>query len=126
LRGDRAPQLAEDQRFGRTQRLAARPDLLREIESHLRTATRAEWLGRFEQHGIPAGPIQDIAEAFASPLATERHMRIEIEHPAAGPISQVGAPWKLDGQSSPIRRPPPVLGEHTTEVMREWLGDRRD
>jgi crotonobetainyl-CoA:carnitine CoA-transferase CaiB-like acyl-CoA transferase len=119
-----APELGADPRFATNpQRQAARAELVREIETHLRTATRAEWLARFEKHGIPAGPIQDIAEAFASPLATERDMRIEIEHPVAGPISQVGAPWKLDGQSSIIRRPPPVLGAHTTEVMREWLGD---
>jgi formyl-CoA transferase len=119
-----APELGADPRFATNpQRQGAREELVREIETHLRTATRAEWLSRFEMHGIPAGPIQDIAQAFASPLATERGMRIEIDHPVAGPISQVGAPWKLDGQSSVIRRPPPVLGEHTTEVMREWLGD---
>ena len=119
-----APELGSDPRYATNpQRQASRMDLALEIEARLRTATRAEWLARFEQHGIPAGPIQDMAEAFASPLATERDMRIEIEHPVAGPISQVGAPWKLDGQSSVIRRPPPVLGAHTTEVMREWLGD---
>lgn len=119
-----ARELGTDPRFATNpQRQAARAELTREIETHLRTATREEWLARFERHGIPAGPIQDIAEAFASPLATEREMRVEIEHPIAGAISQTGAPWKLDGQSSVIRRPPPVLGAHTTEVMREWLGD---
>jgi crotonobetainyl-CoA:carnitine CoA-transferase CaiB-like acyl-CoA transferase len=122
-----APELGSDPRYATNpQRQASRAELAREIEARLGTATRAEWLARFEEHGIPAGPIQDIAEAFASPLATERDMRIEIEHPVAGPISQVGAPWKLDGQSSVIRRPPPVLGAHTTEVMREWLGDDAD
>ena len=78
-------------------------------------------MARFEQFGIPAGPILDIAEAFASPLATERQMRVNIEHPKAGPINQVGAPWKIDGQSSPIRKPPPLLGQHTAEVLRELL-----
>ena len=86
-----------------------------------REGTRSEWLERFEHFGIPAGPILDIEEAFASPLATEREMRLKIEHPKAGEINQVGAPWKIDGQSSPIRKPPPLLGQHTSEVLRELL-----
>jgi crotonobetainyl-CoA:carnitine CoA-transferase CaiB-like acyl-CoA transferase len=118
-----APELGTDLRFATNPlRQAARAELAPAIETHLRTGTRAEWLARFEAYGIPAGPIQSLAEAFASPLATTREMRVEIEHPVAGRISQVGAPWKLDGRSSPIRRPPPVLGEHTAEVVREWLG----
>jgi formyl-CoA transferase len=79
-------------------------------------------LARLEERGIPAGPILDIKEAFASPLATARGMRVEVEHPRAGPISQVGAPWKLDGDSSPIRLAPPALGQHTAEVLEDWLG----
>ena len=91
------------------------------IDAHLRESTRSDWLARFEQFGIPAGPILDIEEAFDSPLATQREMRQKIEHPKAGEISQVGAPWKIDGQFSPIRRPPPLLGQHTAEVLRELL-----
>jgi len=49
-------------------------------------------------------------------------MRVEITHPVAGRISQVGAPWKMDGRSSPIRLAPPGLGQHTAEVLREVLG----
>ena len=117
-----APELVDDPRFATNAlRQAARPDLVRVIEDHLRQATREEWLARFEQFGIPAGPILDLEEAFASPLATSRQMRLEIEHPKAGRISQVGAPWKVDGSSSPIRRPPPMLGEQTDEVLREWI-----
>jgi formyl-CoA transferase len=117
-----ATELAADPRFATNAlRQAARSQLVGAIEAHLREGTRSEWLARFEQFGIPAGPILDIAEAFASPLATEREMRVKIEHPKAGPISQVGAPWKIDGQSSPIRRPPPLLGQHTAEVLRELL-----
>jgi crotonobetainyl-CoA:carnitine CoA-transferase CaiB-like acyl-CoA transferase len=118
----RAPELAADPRFATNAlRQAARSALVGAIEAHLREGTRSEWLARFEKFGIPAGPILDIAEAFASPLATEREMRVKIEHPKAGPINQVGAPWKIDGQSSPIRKPPPLLGQHTAEVLRELL-----
>jgi crotonobetainyl-CoA:carnitine CoA-transferase CaiB-like acyl-CoA transferase len=113
-----APELANDPRFATNAgRQAARRALVEGIEAHLKHGTRDEWLRRLRRHGIPAGPILDIAEAFASPLATERDMRIEIEHPGAGRISQVGAPWRIDGQASPIRLPPPALGQHTAEVL---------
>jgi formyl-CoA transferase len=118
----RAPELAEDPRFASNAlRQASRPELASAIEGHLREHTRAYWLERFEGFGIPAGPILGIDEAFASPLATERDMTVEIEHPMSGRITQVGAPWKIDGASSPIRIPPPLLGQHTAEVLREWL-----
>lgn len=122
-----ANELAEDPRFATNAgRQGARDELTREIEAHLRQRTRDEWLARLREHDIPAGPILDMAEAFESPLATEREMRVEVEHPTAGRINQVGAPWKLDGLSSPIRRPPPVLGQHTEEVLRDWLVDSHD
>jgi crotonobetainyl-CoA:carnitine CoA-transferase CaiB-like acyl-CoA transferase len=118
-----AQELAEDPRFATNAlRQEARPALVRAIEGHLREDTRAQWLKRFEQFGIPAGPILGMDEAFASPLAIERQMRVEVEHPKSGRISQVGAPWKIDGASSPIRMAPPLLGQHTAEVLRDWLG----
>jgi crotonobetainyl-CoA:carnitine CoA-transferase CaiB-like acyl-CoA transferase len=118
----RAPELADDPKFKTNAlRQGGRSELVRKIEGHLRQGTREEWLTRFEQFGIPAGPILDMKEAFASPLATERQMRVEVEHPKAGWISQVGAPWKVDGESSPIRMPPPLLGQHTAEVLHEVL-----
>jgi len=118
----RAPDLAVDPRFTtNAQRQAARPALVQAIEAHLKEHTREHWLARFEQFSIPAGPILDIEEAFASPLATSRDMRMQIEHPRAGRINQVGAPWKMDDESSPIRLPPPLLGQHTEEVLNEWL-----
>ncbi len=118
-----APELADDPRFASNAlRQGAKLELARAIEGHLSQDTRARWLERFEEFGIPAGPILGIDEAFASPLATERNMTVEIEHPKSGLITQVGAPWKIDGASSPIRIPPPLLGQHTAEVLREWLG----
>src|ERR1700693_104565 len=118
-----APELALDPRFStNAQRQAARAELTQEIERRLDSDSRAQWLERLEQHGIPAGPIMDLREALSRSLATDREMRVEIDHPEVGPISQVGAPWKLDGRSSPIRLAPPTLGQHTAEVLRDVLG----
>src|SRR6202163_4637427 len=119
----RAPEIAEAPSFeSNALRQSAKLEPARAIEGHLRDDTRAAWLERFEQFGIPAGPILAMDEAFASPLATARQMKVEIQHPKSGLITQVGAPWKIDGASSPIRIPPPLLGEHTVEVLHEWLG----
>ena len=118
-----APGLASDPRFAtNAQRQAARTELTQEIERRLERDSRVEWLNRLERHGIPAGPIMDLKEAFSSPLATEREMRVNVNHPVVGQISQVGAPWKMDGHASPIRLAPPSLGQHTAEVLRDVLG----
>jgi formyl-CoA transferase len=118
-----APELASDPRFAtNAQRQSARAELITEIEQRLQRDSRAHWLDLLEQHGIPAGPIMDLDEAFSSPLATEREMRVQVIHPVAGRISQVGAPWKMDGRSSPIRLAPPTLGQHTAAVLRDVLG----
>jgi crotonobetainyl-CoA:carnitine CoA-transferase CaiB-like acyl-CoA transferase len=118
-----APHLATDPRFGtNADRQAARAALVIEIERHLTRRTTGEWLARMEAAGIPAGPILDLAMAFSDPVAVQRDMRVEVEHPAAGRVGQVGAPWKLDGLSSPIRMAPPLLGQHTEEVLGDVLG----
>lgn len=121
------PELAQEPRFATNAlRQGARDELTDIIESRLKQHTRAEWLEVLERAEIPAGPILDLGEAFDNRLAEGRGMRIEVEHPSAGRIKQVAPPWKLDGGSLPVRRPPPRLGEHTEEVLREWTGERRD
>ena len=121
------PAMARDPRFAtNAQRQSVRAELAREIEAVLTKKDRAEWLAILERAGIPAGPILDLAEAFDSPLAEERHMRAQLDHPVAGKITQVEAPWKIHGSSSAVRRPPPTLGQHTEEVLREWLAHAGD
>lgn len=118
-----APELAQDPRFiTNAARQRARAELVVEVERKLAARGSEEWLRRLEAAGVPAGPIHDLAQALFGPLAEERQMHLEVEHPLAGKVGQVGAPWKLDGASVPIRRPPPLLGQHTAEVLREVLG----
>ena len=121
------PELARDPAFAtNAMRQASRDVLTARIVERLKRRTRAEWLARLEAAGIPAGPIYDLKEAFDNEFAADRDMRREVQHPAAGTITQVGAPWRIDGASPVIRRPPPRLGEHTEEVMKEWADARPD
>ena len=114
---------AGDPRFAtNARRQADRAALTAAIEHRLKTRPSAEWLHRLEAAGIPAGPIHSIAEALDDEVVSERQMRVEVEHPRAGRITQVGVPWRLDGSASPIRMAPPLLGQHTEEVLKEVLG----
>ncbi|MFZ0216610.1 MAG: CoA transferase, partial [Candidatus Dormiibacterota bacterium] len=70
----------------------------------------------------PAGPIHDLAGAFSDPIALQRGVAATIEHPVAGRLQQVAPPWRLDGEPFTIGRRPPLLGEHTIEVLREVAG----
>ena len=118
-----SPALADDPRFGtNADRRAQRDALVAELERLLGAETTAVWRERLEAAGVPAGPIHDVAEAFADPIAQQRGARLEIDHPTAGRISQVSAPWRLDGEPFTVRRRPPLLGEHTKEVLQEVLG----
>lgn len=92
--------------------------LLREI-----TATRpaADWMAALEAVGVPCGPVNDVAEAFADPQAVARGARVTMEHPVAagGTVDLVGNPLKMNGTPVTYRRPPPMLGQHSVEVLRE-------
>jgi crotonobetainyl-CoA:carnitine CoA-transferase CaiB-like acyl-CoA transferase len=118
-----APDLAAEQVFRTNRdRQENREELTAAIEERLKVRPTAAWLPEMEKAGVPAGPIHDLEQAFADPVAVEREMRVELDHPSAGRISVTGAPFKLDRGSLPIRRPPPRLGEHTAEVLGEVAG----
>ena len=110
--------LVTDQRFATNDaRMSNAPALTTEIESALADSTVAEWVARFHDAGVPAGPIHDYAQVFADPHTAARDMVWEIEHPVEGTIRTLGCPVKMgDAQLAPMR-PPPLLGEHTNEVL---------
>jgi crotonobetainyl-CoA:carnitine CoA-transferase CaiB-like acyl-CoA transferase len=75
--------------------------------------------------GIPAGPLLSYPEAFDSPHGRHRRMRMEIDHPVEGTVPNIGFPVKFSATPPQVRRPPPLLAEHTDEVLAE-LGMKAD
>jgi crotonobetainyl-CoA:carnitine CoA-transferase CaiB-like acyl-CoA transferase len=117
------PDLIADQRFDSNPgRVRHRPELLAELGPEFGKRTTTQWLELLEVHGIPCAPVNTLKQAFAEPqLAANGVMRI-VEHPDIGSLNQLGAPYRLGGETLAIRRPPPRLGEHTAEVLAGLLG----
>jgi crotonobetainyl-CoA:carnitine CoA-transferase CaiB-like acyl-CoA transferase len=114
------PDLMEDPRFAtNTDRLANRAALEAMLEPILATRTADEWIEALLAAGVPAAPILTYDEALVSDQAKARNMVMEMEHPVEGTIRQLGFPVKLHGTPQQLRRPPPLLGQHTEEIMRE-------
>ncbi len=110
--------LAADPRFATNgDRVDHRADLRPILADRLRERSTAAWLAAFDAAGVPAGPIRDVIEAFASPEAVALGMTVEMEHPAWGVIRQVGVPFDLSVTPATIRTPPPLLGEGTDEIL---------
>jgi crotonobetainyl-CoA:carnitine CoA-transferase CaiB-like acyl-CoA transferase len=117
------PELATDPRFAKNQdRVRNRAVLVPMLEEVMKTRGKAAWLGALEAAKVPCGAINNIGEVFADPQVQERGMVHQWEHPLAGPLNLVGSPIKLGG--TPVRTdlPPPLLGEHTAQVLGEVLG----
>ncbi|HWC02376.1 MAG TPA: CoA transferase [Methylomirabilota bacterium] len=118
-----APEWADDPRYGsNAQRVACRTELVRDIETRLQAAGRDEWVARFAEAGLPAGPINDIGQVFDDPQVRHREMAVEVEHPTAGRVRLPGIPVKFAGTPARVQGPPPTLGQHTDEVLRDVLG----
>jgi formyl-CoA transferase len=114
------PDLAEDARFFTISlRLANRAALEEELERSFREQPKDYWVDTLLAAGIPAGPILTYPEAFESEHGRARKMRMEIDHPIEGTVPNIGFAVKLSGTPQQVRRHPPLLGEHTAEVLAE-------
>ena len=100
-------------------RLANRLLLARELEKTFVTKTSEEWVELLLAEGIPAGPINTYPQAFDSEHGKHRKMRMEIDHPIEGKVPNIGFAVKLMGTPQQVTRHPPLLGEHTDEVLSE-------
>jgi crotonobetainyl-CoA:carnitine CoA-transferase CaiB-like acyl-CoA transferase len=115
-------ELAKDPRFRLNQdRVRHRAELIPLMEPLTRGRTTAEWLAIFDASDIPSAPVNDMPTAFEELHATSPGMVREVVHPKAGPLHLIGVPFRFGDAQGDIRRPPPMLGEHTDEVLREVL-----
>lgn len=113
-------ELADDSRFARnTDRMANRAELIEELERVFVTSTREHWVETLLEAGVPAGPINDYAEAVAADHTIAREMVMDVPHPVEGSYRSLGFPVKLSGTPQRVNRPPPLLGEHTREILAE-------
>ncbi len=116
------PELATDARFATNpDRIAHRRELRPLLEAVFRDRSTARWLARLEEAEVPCGPLNDLAAVFSDPQVLARRMVATVDHPTAGPIRLTGVPFKLSTTPASVRRAPPLIGQHSDELLR-WLG----
>ncbi len=116
------PDLASDPRYAKNQdRVRNRSELVPQLEAIMKTRTKADWLAALEAAKVPCGAINNLAEVFADPQVQERGMVTQWAHPLKDGLRLVASPMKLS--ATPVRAdlPPPLLGQHTQQVLREVL-----
>ncbi|MBI2203559.1 MAG: CoA transferase [Candidatus Rokubacteria bacterium] len=116
-------EMAEDARFvGADNRFAHREELIARIQDALLARRTAEWLAVLDAAGIPAAPVNDVAQALADPQVAARRMVVTVDHPLCGPVKIAGNPVKMTGTPGEEFRPAPLLGQHTEEILYDMLG----
>lgn len=114
--------LADDSRFASNgKRVENRVELTRLLNEVFLKRPTKEWIARLEAAGVPCGPINDLSQVFSEPQALARGLRMELPHPSAGKVSLVRSPMRFS--ETPVEHgvPPPTLGQHTDEVLRDVL-----
>jgi crotonobetainyl-CoA:carnitine CoA-transferase CaiB-like acyl-CoA transferase len=113
---------AQDARFAKNaDRVRNREALVPMVARAVATRTQREWIAALEAAGVPCGPINKLDAVFADPQVLARGMRMDLDHALAGAVPQVASPVRMGGEKVVSDRPPPLLGEHTMQVLRERL-----
>ena len=117
------PELADDPRFSTNpMRVRHRDTLAPLLADMVKTRTKQEWIKLLEKAGVPCGPINNLDEVFENPQVRARGLQVDLPHPAGATARLVGSPIKMSATPPRYDMPPPLLGQHTEEVLRDLLG----
>ncbi len=117
----------DDPRFAdNAARVANRAELVPRIQERFAARGCDAWVERLVAVGVPCGPVNDLQALFSDPQLLHRGMVMETPHPTIGTLRMTGFPVQADAPQQALRRPPPRLGEHTAEILREELGRSAD
>jgi crotonobetainyl-CoA:carnitine CoA-transferase CaiB-like acyl-CoA transferase len=112
--------LVDDPRYADEQaRVANRKPLDATLTETFQTKTTAEWVAWFEQNNFVISPVNTLHDVLTHPQVHENQMVVTAEHENAGPVKLVGMPMTFEDWCLTPRRPPPVLGRHTDEILGE-------
>ena len=115
-------ELADDPRFATNpKRVENREVLVPILREVFKEKDAQEWLNLLVEAGIPCAPINNIKEVFDDPQVLVRDMLVELPHPTAGTVKLAGSPLKLSRTPVRMEQPPPLLGQHTEEVLSKYL-----
>jgi crotonobetainyl-CoA:carnitine CoA-transferase CaiB-like acyl-CoA transferase len=112
------PELADRPEYNRTNRPANVEALVAELSPIMAARSTEHWVAALDRAGVPGGPVLTYAEAVDQPQVAARDMVVEIDHPVLGTMRALGMPAKLSQTPATIRRPAPLLGQHSREVLR--------
>ena len=117
------PEWAQDARYNSNRaRVENRVDIDGKINEALAHDVADAWLGKLMAVGVPCGKINTVAQALDDPHTAARRMVETVEHPTIGELRMLGIPFKFSDTACSVRRPPPMLGQHTDEVLSQELG----
>ena len=114
------PEIVMDEKFSTNSgRVQNRTEIIPLLASIFKAASVSEWLAKLDEAEIPCGPIQNFEQVFSMPTVKEREMLVKMEHPTIGELPLVGSPLKMSDTPVEYRLHPPLMGEHTDDVLRE-------
>jgi len=114
------PEIAADEKFAANSgRVQNRAEIIHLLASIFKNASVSEWLMKLDEAEIPCGPIQNFEQVFSMSTVQEREMLVKMAHPTIGELPLVGSPLKMSDTPVEYRLHPPLMGEHTDEVLRE-------
>jgi crotonobetainyl-CoA:carnitine CoA-transferase CaiB-like acyl-CoA transferase len=119
----RREELASDPRFvNNSKRVENRAELIALLSDMFVQRDNETWFKLLTEAEVPCAPVQTIDQVFQAPQVLHRDMLMEIDHPTAGKVRMAGIPVKFSETPASVRKPPPLLGEHNEEVLKNWLG----